>query len=58
MTGTTANCRCMFTTLMTLSPGSWSFREERAVSNETAALPLGSHCNLIVVVYYLKVGPL
>ncbi len=31
MIGSTVKDRCMFTTTMTLSLGSWSFREERAV---------------------------
>ena len=31
MIGSTVNHRCMFTTPMTLSLGSWSYREERAV---------------------------
>ena len=40
MIGSTANCRCMFTTLLTLSLGSWSYREERAVRRPR-------HCQLL-----------
>ena len=61
MIGSTVNHRCMFTTQMTLSLGSWSYREERAVRRPRhchrqapKAKRLGSQSNVIVVVYFLK----
>ena len=53
--------RCKFTTTMTLSPQSWSSAEERVARRlqhcqlkRPRAHQLGSHSNVIVVVYFLN----